>query len=86
MKKYVSILAVICLCMFWGSCGAAENKHIEIKEVYEVTDSELMDEYISTGQMVTFVRYYELSDGTWKTDDRNYQYRLVISLAEWVGL
>lgn len=79
MKKYVSILAVICLCMFWGSCGAAENKHIEIKEVYEVTDSELMDEYISTGQMVTFVRYYELSDGTWKTDDRNYQYRLVIS-------
>ena len=25
------------------------------------------------------VRYYEMSDGTWKTDDHTYQYRLEIS-------
>jgi hypothetical protein len=46
---------------------------------YEVTDPDLSEQYISEGRLVTMVRYYELYDGTWKTDDHEYKYRLEIT-------
>ncbi|MDY2938710.1 MAG: M56 family metallopeptidase [Fusicatenibacter sp.] len=47
--------------------------------VYEVTEPDLVDEYWENNQLVTMVKYYEMSDGTWKTDDFTYQYRLEIT-------
>ena len=50
-----------------------------IVRTYDVTDPELAMQYISEGRLVTMVRYYELFDGTWKTDDHEYKYRLEIT-------
>ena len=43
------------------------------------TPEELITERIEQGEEVTTQTYYELSDGTWKTDDCAYQYRLVVT-------
>lgn len=80
MKKYLSIIAAICLGMLLMSCNTADGHNKDdVIGVYEVTDSELSDEYFAAGKIVTMVRYYELSDGTWKTDDHDYKYRLEIT-------
>ena len=51
----------------------------DVIQTYEVTEPELSEQYISEGRLVTLVQYYELSDGTWKTDDNEYKYRLEIT-------
>lgn len=53
-----------------------ETKEPSVIKVYEVTDQE--SEFESE-EPVTMVRYYEMSDGTWKTDDHTYRYRLEIT-------
>lgn len=53
-----------------------ETKEPTVAKTYEVTDSETAFE---DEELVTMVRYYEMSDGTWKTDDCTYQYRLEIT-------
>ena len=47
-----------------------------VVKTYKVTDPELAFE---NDELVTMVKYYEMSDGTWKTDDHTYQYRLEIT-------
>ncbi len=51
----------------------------DVIRTYEITDSALSEEYIENNKMVTMVRYYEMNDGTWKTDDNTYKYRLEIT-------
>ena len=51
----------------------------EIVNTYEVTDADLTEKSYEEGKLVTIVRYYEMSDGTWKTDDHTYKYRLEIT-------
>ncbi len=58
---------------------APKTESASIVETYEVTDPELAEEYYAEGELVTMIRYYEMSDGTWKTDDHTYKYRLEIS-------
>lgn len=55
--------------------GCSE-KEPSVVRTYEVTDPELAFE---NDELVTMVKYYEMSDGTWKTDDHTYQYRLEIT-------
>ena len=43
---------------------------------YEKTDSE---QAFENTEPVIMVKHYEMSDGTWKTDDYTYQYRLEIT-------
>ena len=50
-----------------------------IFKTYEITDSELAEQYFEDDKLVTIVRYYEMTDGTWKTDDHTYKYRLEIT-------
>ncbi len=50
-----------------------------VVNTYEVTNSELLNEYFENDKLVTMVEHYEMSDGTWKTDDHIYQYRLEIT-------
>lgn len=47
-----------------------------VVKTYEVTDS---DTAFEDDELVTMVQYYEMSDGTWKTDTHTYQYRLEIT-------
>lgn len=50
-----------------------------VKETYEVTDADLSGEYLEEDKLVTLVRYYEMNDGTWRTDEHTYEYRLEIT-------
>ncbi len=58
---------------------APKDMKASVVETYEVTDPDLVEEYSAEGELVTMVRYYEMSDGTWQTDDHTYKYRLEIS-------
>lgn len=58
------------------SLFGCSQKEPSVVKTYEVTDSELAFE---NDELVTMVKYYEMSDGTWKTDDYTYQYRLEIT-------
>lgn len=62
----------------WTKPASAQTEPSVIK-TYEVTNSEFVEEYFENDKLVTMVRYYEMSDGTWKTDDYTYQYRLEIT-------
>lgn len=68
------MLTFILLSLF----GCSKNEPSVVK-TYEVTDSGLTDEYWDNNKLVTMVKYYEMSDGTWKTDNYKYQYRLEIT-------
>ena len=40
---------------------------------YDVTDPEFVEEYSEQNKLVTKVKYYEMSDGTWRTDTHTYK-------------
>lgn len=73
MKKISRIVLIILMSLSMFGCSPKEPS---VVMVYEVTDSEHAFE---NNEMVTMVQYYEMSDGTWKTDDYTYQYRLEIT-------
>ena len=76
MKKIFSITLITL--MLLSLLGCSQNEPSVVR-TYDVTDSELVDEYLDNDELITMVRYYEMSDGTWKTDDYTYQYRLEIT-------
>lgn len=51
-------------------------KEPSVVRTYEKTDSK---EAFENTEPVIMVKHYEMSDGTWKTDDYTYQYRLEIT-------
>ena len=61
--------------MLLSSFGCSQEEPSVIK-TYEVTDPELAFE---DDELVTMVKYYEMSDGTWRTDTHTYKYRLEIT-------
>lgn len=76
MKKTVRLVltALMLLSLIWCS-----KKEPSVVLTYEVTDSDIAEEYWNNNRLVTMVKYYKMSDGTWKTDDYTYQYRLEIT-------
>lgn len=87
MKKTIAISIFLCMLVFViTACGTKgtdieeneENEPVVVK-TYEVTDAALMNEVQDEDELITMVKYYEMSDGTWKTDDYAYQYRLEIT-------
>ncbi len=76
MKKIISL--VICFTFVLALVGCSQ-KEPSIVNTYEVTESKLAEEYFETNKLVTMVKYYEMSDGTWKTDNYTYKYRLEIT-------
>lgn len=63
-----------------GIVGCSPSK-IEpcIVNTYEETSADLMEEYLESSKIITTVTYYEMSDGTWKTDSHTYQYKLELT-------
>lgn len=55
---------------------SVEPTEPSVIKTYEVTES---DTAFEDDELVTMVKYYEMSDGTWKTDTHTYQYRLEIT-------
>ena len=55
------------------------NNEPTVVNIFEQTPDELIHECFEKSEDYIFKTYYEMSDGTWKTDDHTYRYRLVIS-------
>ena len=73
MKKTIRITLITIMLFSLFGCS---QKGPSVVRTYEVTDSE---DAFENDELVTVVKYYEMSDGTWKTDDYTYQYRLEIT-------
>lgn len=76
MKKTITTTLLIFLLLSLFGCA---QKEPSVVKTYEVTDIESMNENEDDQGMITMVEYYEMSDGTWRTDDYTYQYRLEIT-------
>ncbi len=63
-RKIVYVCIGVMLLALLTACG---NNEATVVNTYDVNDGE------------TMIGYYEMSDGTWKTDDNTYKYRLVIT-------
>lgn len=77
MKKFS-----LCLLLFvvaFGMVGCSQNKETTIVNTFEQTPSNLIKEYAENSKEVISTTYYEMSDGTWKTDEYTYKYKLVIT-------
>ena len=73
MKKIIRITLITLMLLSLFGCS---QKEPSVVKTYEVTDSEHAFE---NDELVTMVKYYEMSDGTWKTDDYTYQYILEVT-------
>ncbi|GFI61509.1 hypothetical protein IMSAG049_00668 [Clostridiales bacterium] len=67
-------LFILTLAMF----GYSKNSEAVIVNTFEKTSSEHIERLIEDEEVI-LETYYEMSDGTWKTDDYTYQYKLVLT-------
>ena len=77
MKKFITCL--LSLVLVSGMSGCSQNKEATIKNTFEQTPSNLIEEYVQNSKEVVSTTYYEMSDGTWKTDEYSYKYKLTIT-------
>lgn len=75
--KRITIITLIMLLLL-GLFGCSQ-KEVSVVKTYEVTDEELVEEYLENDKLVTFVQYDEMSDGTFRTENYTYKYRLEIT-------
>lgn len=76
MKKIVEIIFLTV--MLLGLFGCSPKK-VSVIKTYDVTDSALTEKKLENNELVTMVKYYEMSNGTWKTDNYIYQYRIEVT-------
>ena len=78
MKTVIRITLITLMLLSLFGCS---KKEPSVVKTYETTDLESVDENSENDEWVTMVNHYEMSDGTWKTDDdeHTYQYRLEIT-------
>lgn len=76
MKKMIRIVLITLMLVSLSGCS---KKEPSVVKTYEATDLELTKNYFENDKLVTLVTYYEMSDGTWKTDDYTYQSRLEVT-------
>lgn len=77
MKKI--IISFLMFTFIIGMFGCSQNTEATIANTFEQTPSDLIEEYVEKSKEVTSITYYEMSDGTWKTDEHTYQYKLTIT-------
>ncbi len=76
MKKSVKIVVITLMLLSLIGCS---QKEASVVRTYEATDGEGVQKLIANNQPVTLVTYYEMSDGTWKTEDHTYPYRVEVT-------
>ena len=52
---------------------------IYIVKTYIESPADETAEYFENGKIFTQVKHYQLSDGTWMTDNYNYKYKLILT-------
>ncbi len=76
MKGFKAAVALMLLSLSLFGC---ERGKVHIAGTYEKTDASLVESFFDEGEIVTTVEYYELSDGSYRTESgHSYKYRLVI--------
>lgn len=55
------------------------EEEIYVVNTIEETPKELIEECIENSEIVVTTKYYEMSDGTWRTDEGTYKYKLEIT-------
>lgn len=81
-KKFRITMIILAFIVALTGCGSStgdSSKADVVVNTYEITDANLIEEYFDNDKLVTSVRYYEMGDGTWKTDSYSYKYRLEIT-------
>lgn len=78
MKKCIAYIFVIAIVLTLVACTTKEAEPY-VSKTYEKTPEEKVEEYTAASTMITTVTHYEISDGTWKTDDYIYKYRLELT-------
>lgn len=74
MKKWIVFaLAIVCMC---GVLGCSQKELAVVQTYHAVSDTEAAHE---NDELIILVTHYEMNDGTWRTDDQAYQYRLEIT-------
>jgi len=65
--------------MYYVRNESKNNVFPYVVNTYEKTSAELIQEYYDTSKVVVRSTYYELSDGTWKSGDYSYKYKLELT-------
>lgn len=73
MKKLIALVLVVCAL---GLAGCSQKEPSVVNTYYAVSDTEAAQE---NDEFIILVKHYEMSDGTWKTDNCTYKYRLEIT-------
>lgn len=73
MKRIV--LAFLSCVLAFGVSGGSMDGGSTVVQAFERPSADLSENL----EEVTLRNYYEMSDGTWRTDEHTYQYRLVIT-------
>ena len=82
MRKIFLILCIILVTLSFTGCKNKEEKMLQeptVVATYEETPLEKIEEYLENEIECITTTYYQMSDGTWRTEDHSYQYRLEIS-------
>lgn len=78
MRKTMVLLLVILCTLELISCSQKSSEPYVVN-TFKATPEELIEEYTNASKEITTTTYYEMSDGTWKTDEHTYQYKLVVT-------
>ena len=73
MRRWIP--GVLLFILLSGVSGCSKSAETAVVNTFERTPAELVEET----EDIVLTTYYEMSDGTWKTDDHTYQYKLVIT-------
>lgn len=77
MRRWIPHTLLLLLILAISGC--AKNDEVAIVNTFEKTPSEDIERRIENAEGVILETYYEMSDGTWKTDDYAYQYKLMVT-------
>lgn len=73
------ILGALIFILLLVMSGCSKNTERVIVNTFEQTPSEQIQGLIEDAKEVIIETYYEMNNGTWKTDDHTYQYKLVVT-------
>lgn len=77
--KRIFILSLMLISIFALIGCSQKQAEAYAVNTFDVTPADKIDECYKNNETVTIVKYYEMSDETWSTDDYTYQYRLELT-------
>lgn len=78
MKRILTLLLILVCAAGMAGCAESKMEPYVVNTVEQISAGQV-DEAIARGDVLVLKTHYEMSDGTWKTDEYTYQYRLEIT-------